>query len=271
MRSISTKIIVSVLIAFVLIGLSIFINYSSNTNNTPSLVAENQKQTTNTNQTYNTTQTGSTQTNPTIVQNQTDLLSKQLFANYILLQKSGDLNAESTQNLADQLSSQINTNLPSKIYQKSDLTIIKNPTKADLKNYGNQFMFIKDKYTNQYNKDPLGQNNQSIDLLDPKVISQLSNISNLYENMAKELLNLPVPADLIDVHLEIVNNYFGSADGLKKISQIDTDPIVAISGIGIHAKFSSEETSLLKQIAGYLFENGIIFSKDEPGAGWEKI
>ena len=89
--------------------------------------------------------------------------------------------------------------------------------------------------------------------------------------MAIELSRLSAPKDLAENHMEILNNYMASSDGLKGIGTLLTDPVMGMIGTQRHAEAEQNEKLLLKKIAENLFGSGIIFSENESGIFWNNI
>ncbi len=93
----------------------------------------------------------------------------------------------------------------------------------------------------------------------------------LYEKIVNDLLTLSVPANLVDLHLAILNNYSGSAFGLKMFGQLDNDPVAAIGGLNSYSKNVTVEETMVSNMAKYLRDSGIIFNENEPGYGWNSL
>lgn len=204
--------------------------------------------------------------------NLTTILSKQVFSNFMVLNQSGDLNAQTINDLTDQLSSQIIDKVPTaKVYTVADLHIISNPTKEDIKNYGNIFYAIRNKYQNAYIRGIIAPDSPLLDTTDNGTINTYILMGSLYEKIVTDLLQVPVPVSAVSLHLEIINNYSGSAFGLKQFENLNADPVAAVGGLNIYGKNSDMEELIIKKIANYLRENGIIFSTSDPGYGWNNI
>ncbi len=204
--------------------------------------------------------------------NQTDILSKQVFSNFMVLRQSGNLNDTSIQSLADQLSSQIiASRQANKIYTVADLRVTSNATETELKNYGNEFFLLRIKYQNAFIGAIIAPDSPLIDTTDAGPINTYALLGNLYAWITADLLKMTVPDKLVSLHLEILNNYSGSAYGLKQFGQLETDPIAALSGLRLYGANSDQEELIIGKIAAYFVQNGIIFSASDPGYGWNNI
>jgi len=204
--------------------------------------------------------------------NQTDVLSKQVFSNFIVLNQSGKLNDQTVKSLAEQLSSEIIDRTPkAKVYTSADLRIISNPTKEDIKNYGNEFFLIRTKYQNAYIRSITALDSPILDATDSGTINTYLLMSEIYQKISEDLLKLAVPTELTSIHLEILNNYSGSAYGLKQLKLLDSDPVATVAGLNLYSKNSDVEELLIEKMARYFKENGIIFFKSDSGYGWNNI
>lgn len=273
MKGISPKIMMASVVAIVLIIFSAFLVHRQSvvvaTTQNGVLVPSNENMVDNT--TYPNSATTTTQ-NSTSTPNQTDILSKQVFSNFMTLQESGNLNNQTVQSLTDQLSSQIIDNQPTtKIYTYADLKIIPNPTTEDIKNYGNQLFLLRTKYQNAYIRGAISPDSPYIDPSQAGMMRVFSSMGVLYEQITGDLLKMSVPAGLADLHLQLINMYSSSAFGIKQFEQLDTDPISAISGLNLYNQNSGQEDTIIQKIANYFGNNGIIFSSNDPGYGWYSI
>ncbi|MBM2818267.1 MAG: hypothetical protein HW401_857 [Parcubacteria group bacterium] len=203
---------------------------------------------------------------------ETDILSKKLFAEYINLKQSGNFNEEAVIATVNNLvAEEIQNKKDTQYYFLKDIKTFSFNDKALLKSYGNSFATIRIKYKNQYIQNPLVKEGGVANLLDPEFIQGLVRTSEVYRNMAVELSKIAAPKDLADIHMEILNNYMASSDGLKELSALSTDPVKGMIGTQRHIEAEEKEKNLLSDVAEYLSDNGIIFSGNEAGNMWNNI
>ena len=203
---------------------------------------------------------------------ETDILSKKLFAEYINLKQSGNFNEEAVVATVNNLvAEEIQNKKDTQYYFPKDIKTFPSENKILLKSYGNSFAAIRTKYKNQYIQNPLVKEGGVANLLDPEFIQGLVRTSEVYKNMATELSKIAAPKDLTDTHLEILNNYMASSDGLKELRALSTDPVKGMIGTQRHIEAEEKEKNLLSDVAEYLSDNGIIFSGNEAGNMWNNI
>ncbi len=204
--------------------------------------------------------------------NKTDVLSRQVFSNFMVLKTSGSLNNQNVDYLANDLSSQILDSVSgARVYSSADLKIVENASLEDLKIYGNSFFLIRDKYQNLYISKSIAHDSPFIDSSETGIVNSFSLISEIYSKILPDLIKLPVPSQLTSVHLKLINLYSSSAYSLKKYINIDNDPVSAIAGLSQYGKNATQEESTVEQIANYFRQSGIIFTIDDPGYGWNNI
>jgi hypothetical protein len=88
--------------------------------------------------------------------------------------------------------------------------------------------------------------------------AELEKAGQLYESLAKELLALPVPATLSELHLAFTNNTAIIGAILLSISEVNTDPISAMVSFSEYSNRSTAFVSGLENIVTKLEQDGII-------------
>jgi len=264
------KVIIACILAFVLIATSIIIRFvnTQKINSQLAYVDSTAKQQNNLANSIN--GTASSTDLSALVTNQTDLVSQKLFASYMVLQNSGNLNAQTVTDLANNIASGLDTKTVNQ-YQASDLNLINNASTKEIKDYANEFWAIRQKYIDLYKKNPLGSQGFVADPSNPSFVSGFVATGDLYIKMANELSKLSVPAQLASLHLKLLNNYVISGLGLKKLDQLSLDPMATVSGLSTFSQYSDYENIILSTMAQYFSESGIIFGNNEPGSGWNSI
>ncbi|MBU6431007.1 hypothetical protein KGQ29_01380 [Patescibacteria group bacterium] len=202
---------------------------------------------------------------------ETNLLGKKLFAEYINLKQSRNLNDDSINKAMMNLVSEIRNKDTVTYYFVKDLKTFPDSDKLSVKKYGNSFAMIRNKYDSLYMQNPVVGSEDPAGITSPEFTRGVARASDLYLKMTQELSKLQVPKGLADAHTEILNDYRASAEGLKGFGSLGNDPIVAMIGLQKHSDAASKENNLLRSIADYFLKNGIIFSEEESGNFWNKI
>lgn len=199
--------------------------------------------------------------------NLTELISKDLFAQYIELKKNGAYSSAGVEDIAYGVTNRITEEATDKIFTENDLLINEITDSSTVKTYANSLAKIRDTYF------ALNRSDQFVfsGFEDESFLNKMIQTSKLYGNMTKEISSLSVPRGLIPSHLALLNNYANSEKSLKLFSVIETDPARSLQGINAYLQLQSQEQVILKNIAEYLRQNGIIFLSNETGSFWNTL
>lgn len=200
-------------------------------------------------------------------ENLTESISKDLFAQYVELKKSGGYSSAGVENIAYGITSIITEKTPSKGFAEKDLIINEITDSNTVRLYANSLSKIRNTYFALNSSDQFVFNGFE----DESFTNKILQTSKHYGDMAKEISFLSVPRGLIPSHLALLNNYADSEQALKLFSGIETDPARSLQGINAYLQLQNQEQVILKNIAAYLRQNGIIFLSDEAGSFWNTL
>ena len=195
-------------------------------------------------------------TTPTEPFSKTDLIGRQLFSDYIGLASRNQTTPGEINALAERYAASImDFNAPAPIEQSQIVVVL--DSEVNLATYGDRVASIRNKYKNLVATRYGGGGVLNVDSL---AFSTFTNaVGKLYRASANELLTLRVPASLAQNHLDLINNYLGSAAAMESLGDISKDPAHALAALNVQAKNTEEETGLLLNIQTTLMANGIIF------------
>ncbi|MDO8565059.1 MAG: hypothetical protein Q7R67_00300 [bacterium] len=184
-----------------------------------------------------------TSSTPVVTQAQpltkTDMLSRELFSDYIGLAGSG----QATEGTITALANKYVENLPklnsTEVVSFSDLRVVSN-TKANFQKYAEEFAEIENTFA-----EALGSNDSPL------------SFSKAYTVAAKSLKKTGVPSALTSQHLQLINSYLLSSTGMEVLSRMDSDPTTAFSGLVAVNEDLEKEAQLIKNITDILKSNGI--------------
>lgn len=189
----------------------------------------------------------------------TDIFSRQLFGDYASLKSKGETSSENLNYLAERYADGI-LNLepsPSKTATIEQLAIIPDSSENIL-NYGKSMIAARSKYATKAQKGSEG----SGDLARGGFNDFISQASALYLASANELMKMKVPASLAKNHLDIINNYFQSAEAMKIIAESTEDPIKIYAAIQAQVQNAKKEDNLFLNIQIAMSTNSIIWSSN---------
>lgn len=191
---------------------------------------------------------------------ETDILSRQIFSEYISLKSKNNVNPNSINALASKYAEAIvKTDIPVEKVTLNQLTILPD-SQTSLSNYGTAITNIRAKYKNLAADAYTGSD--VTDITGQAFSKFMGEVGKLYKASANELLLVGVPKSLSENHLSIINNYLESAEALKFISNTSKDPARAYAGLNVYSKNSDAELKLFSQIQTTLTASGIIFDSN---------
>ncbi|TAL48828.1 hypothetical protein EPN83_03500 [Patescibacteria group bacterium] len=194
-------------------------------------------------------------------ENQTDEISKKLFADYLSMKQSGGINPDSIFDIAARAAGSISTPQPKKTYSLADLQIIPTgATQATLLSYANNLLSV---YQNTRSKleGASADYKQLVDPESPKFKERITQVSDAYIALAQDLQKLSVPKEIAATQVSLMNNYLQTSAEFKNLLLIKSDPLPGLTSIRKIKENSAEESSLLKTLENYLATRGIIFSE----------
>lgn len=251
------RVVLALSLSIILVGLAFWVRNSSSSEDKNSLVAVSSPQNTDSSKefikNYLIENAGSIATSSQPSLSSTDLISRQMFADYLALSTNGQATDANIEALAERYVANIpSLFVPEKVsYQ--DLQIVAN-NKANLQTYGQNLTQIYTEYATKLlatksssTSNPLGTNSSQTYL----------KMSEIYHETALKLKAIPTPALLADSHLELINLYLENASATKSLANLQTDPASGFSGLLALGNNVDREEALLLKIAQILTANGI--------------
>ncbi len=198
--------------------------------------------------------------------NLTDSVGRSLLINVTNASGKGLGGDQPTQNqlIASAMGQLQTISQPSKLYTLSDISVILDSKEA-VQAYGNALIPILKKH-------PHASMAETLNLLGQKINGQtgsqgdFSIIAKDYQGLAKDFSKMTVPQSLSTYHLAIVNDYLQMADSMSHMQQVSTDPLRGLAGLQMYNKSAGDIQSMFISIAQVFAKDGILFTRDEPGA-----
>lgn len=188
----------------------------------------------------------------------TDQASVELFSQYMILKRQGELTPEKEQKLVEDISKKITEQISLKQkYFESDITIISSQ-KDTLTSYGERFA--------QVTLDFFAKMNEAKYLTEKAYIEKLSVEYKIY---AQELSFIKVPSVAIEPHLAIMNYAYSAGVLFETFLNVDADPLSAIVIITQFKAISVDDQIVYKTLAQYFKNNAIIFDTESTKRFWQ--
>ena len=156
------------------------------------------------------------------------------------------------------------------LYAQADLTLTTD-TKEAMRAYGNAVMSILLRHPQANVNQTLLAIASAADTNDSSKLKALVSIGAEYKALNAELILLPVPSTLAPLHLSVINNLARMTQTFPDMQVMLTDPLRGLGGLQLYRTLGDESLRVFTSIATTLSKNGILFSKDEPGATWNTL
>jgi len=185
----------------------------------------------------------------------TDIISRQLFSDYVGLAANGQATQDNLDALGDQYAESIVTSSQAKSLNVYDLKT-ESDSKANFQSYSDTLSTIYSKYSAQL--ITATKANQDFSNLGPDTVAFANKISKIYLAEANELQAIPVPNLFVADHLKLANLYLTNSWNMNAIANADTDPTDAYSAISSESTIDGQEKVILTDIERLLVSNAII-------------
>lgn len=169
--------------------------------------------------------------------------------------------------LIAQAAAQINAQTSAPAYATADLTQVAQ-TSQSLHAYGNAVMAVLGSHPEASAQNTYVAVGTATDSQSPAALAQLKVIAAGYAAIAADLARVPIPKTLVPLHLQLINDFAAMAAAYPDMAAMLADPLRGLSGVQRYASLLDEAQRVLTSLAELLSKDGILFSKDEPGAPW---
>lgn len=193
----------------------------------------------------------------------TDQFGQQFFVAASALKNAGKFDPETVKDTAKIIYSNIKQEEITPLYTINDLSVIKNATDAEILAYSKNLGTVIQKYS-KYN---LGQEitviSTALETSDQTLPAKLLPYITAYTNIAKDTVEVAVPEKIAQLHLDLINNYRGTADSLKIVGKIFYDPLLSMNGLSQYLSYSNKLVETAKTLEIY-FKSGVILNNTQP-------
>jgi hypothetical protein len=188
---------------------------------------------------------------------QTDSFARDFFTRYVELKQANLLNNDDivNQTAADLVTAHISTD-PAKVYAERDIHIVPS-SQASLTSYSQAIARIMESYTIKKNEAAIIQDYLAKD--DPNILKQITPIVTTYKRMISAIVVLPVPADLSEADLELLNSFSIFKTAAENLMRTDSDSVAGLSGVSSHAEGIVGMITALTDIHDTLRDKGVVF------------
>lgn len=204
--------------------------------------------------------------------NLTQRIGRDFLFNYLSIKNMEDLSQEEKNNLVTEMLKKLNAGSPQVKYTIGDLKTTGDNSDENIKNYINNLGKVFKSF-NALNKNDLGIFAEilSNEEENPDKLKELATNRLFYENAVYEMLKITIPSNYQNIHLSMMNNFYGAAQALSKMEGVYDDPAQAIIGFKEYMNESESSVKIFKSFKQKTGRDGIKINKNESGyIFWEK-
>lgn len=192
---------------------------------------------------------------------QTSLFTRQLYSSVVALKQSGNFSNTTIDSLSTGITDNIREQSKEKIYYvMSDLKVVGVATSTIL-SYKDDILRIAAKYARMGLGDEVIVLAKSVDAKNQATLKGLDQYIIQYRKILGENLEIAVPKNLAQNHLNLVNGYRNIVESLSLAEEIFSDPMAGLMEMTRYRNATNSVIISLSEIERYLIDRGIILNK----------
>lgn len=185
---------------------------------------------------------------------QTDKFSRELFATVAAASQNGAMDPATIEKLTASLADQIQNAPARKVFSLLDIKTINDNSVKAFTNYNNALINIYKKYppVSYVILDVLQKLMPDQNTVDTSVLVKLDPIIKQANNVIAAMTKTSVPQSISTLHLNVINAMERLAENLSDIKLYNSDTIMALGGISMYQKSSTQLESALNNLANII-------------------
>lgn len=191
-----------------------------------------------------------------------DRVAKNLATNFFQFKYNDTLSSSNAEELVNAISSSVEqiTDTPN-TYNFDRLRIAKNPSKEEIKFYGNSLATLQAGFMESL----IAVNS----ITDSK--QHLASVAQVYRNFSTQIINLTVPETIAQTHLNLANNFDLIGQQISSLKDSEKDPVLGLFAVQTYQSAHNQQAVLYKTISNYFKQNGILFDNNDVGSIWNDL
>lgn len=183
----------------------------------------------------------------------TDQMSKDFFARYLLLKQGGkEVTPEQAAKIAENtLKSADYTKTSGVVYTRKNIRVGSKTSKDLVEMYSKSITQILINRAIEDRGTTLDIISSAVKNQDQSELKKLDPIIASYKGVISDLVNLEIPSDAVDVHLNFLNSYSNLLSTVEAMRVLFTDPVRSFSAIGLYQGQSQELVSSVEKLSLY--------------------
>lgn len=192
----------------------------------------------------------------------TDAVAKDLFATYMNAKATGQaLDPDSQSQLISSVMSRHRLPSAAKQYTNTDIKTVPS-TNESIRKYENDLAATLLRYP--ASETELSVLSRALQTNSEEELKKLAPIAESYDKTLHDLLLLPVPEELAQYHLNLINENSVLLQNTVEFEKVFSDPVTSLMGLGASKTIAADIKANLTKIADAARKRNFIFTENEP-------
>lgn len=175
----------------------------------------------------------------------TDAISRDLFTRFAALKSNDSLDATAKAQLVSDLVANYDSENTTPLFGMRDIKIV-GASKDELSAYADAFKLIVNTRLGLMAVALQGKTDTTF-------------IAKAYRQISRDLLKVPAPTPLAELHLATINNYENLANAVEGLIDYEKDPVKGVVALKTFRAADQQRVDLYTSLSSYLSKSGIIF------------
>lgn len=195
----------------------------------------------------------------------TERFGRELLVQYLATKKEGGVfDAGSTAQFVEKMTREINQEVPMVLFTSSDVQAVGSNSIA-LREYANRMGRIFIRNTPPGLENELVVVSRALESKNAEELKKLQPLIESFTNSIAEGLTVPVPKELVQLHLDLLNSFLYMKTTLSGLELIFDDPLTAFIRITQHQESMKKLQGALQKIGAFYEEANIEFEPEDDG------
>jgi len=197
----------------------------------------------------------------------TQRFGRELLTQYLATKKEGGkFDAESTAKFVDKMTGEVNQEVTVTLFTAYDVQTISDNNLIALKEYANRMGRILIRNSPPGLENEIVVATRALQNKDPEELQKIKPLIESLANSATEGRSVPVPSDLVQLHLDLLNSFVYMKTTLSGLLLIFDDPLTAVVRIAQHKESVKKFRAAFINMQLFYQKANIQFGPKEEGA-----
>jgi len=199
----------------------------------------------------------------------TEKFGREFLVRYLERKKQGlTIDEYATEGMANELIADIAQKTNFVLYTSANIQPIPRNTEDILREYGNRMGRIITRNSPEKTVSPVALTAEALENKNPEELAQLKPLLEGFENSVAEALLVPVPSDLLELHVDFINALSITETALLGLQNVFEDPLTALVRMGQYQQGIQLLQISLQNISDYYKQGNVFYNNNEEGAAF---